>query len=255
MEQLWRLLGVGGTVGGRCTPGTPGNGWCKPRAGTGKAAPRSRAGLLRGTVVAPRPSVVWLRSCKRGHLGAGGVTAVQGGARGCAPCSAAGQGPARVLQGRGAPRNPSRSRGARSSRRPAAFPAFSHSPSLGLEPASNGAESGRPGAEARGHSGVWDASSHGLPGLRSAQLPAELAGSERIRGRGLPGNGGSRGSPERGKWSTREGGRGRQVGARRGSLRPDPAQGAQMLVTPSPAPIVVWIKAPLPGREGGTKMG
>lgn len=147
--------------------------------------------------------------------------------------------------GHGAPRNPRPSREARSAPRPASLPTFCHRPSLGLEPGSDGAEMERPGDWGEGKFRVLDASLRGLPGLRSAPLPAELAGSERARRLGVPGDGGSRGCGSNGGGPGATGGRseGSAGGGGRGGKRAD-----------AHPPIAVLVKAP-PGTKGEAKIG
>lgn len=88
---------------------------------------------------------------------------------------------------------------------------------------------GDPGTGARGNSGFWTRPCARCWDCEPPRFPAELAGSERARRRGVPGKGGSRGCR-----GTR-GGLGRRVGAQRGAPGRDPAgqaQGGLMLVLP-----------------------
>lgn len=193
----WRgstgILGLG-TVGGRCTRGSSGR---VSEGPGGKAARRWRTALPRDAVVAPRLPVVGLPSCERGHLGAGGVTAVLDGAWGRAPLSPSGPGPrAHHPGGRGAPRNPGPAGEARPAPRPAPRPPVLTAPVWDSDQAD------RAGRGRRGGPGLGRTRGCGTPpGARcgvcdAPHLPAGLARSARAGGRGGSGYVESRGAGE-----------------------------------------------------------
>lgn len=176
MERLGGRLGIGGCG---WHPRDPLEGAAQAPGRVGKAAwgGGSRAGLLRGAVVAPRQPVRGggLPSCGRGHLGAGGAALVQGGAGGCAPRS---RRPGPRASSRGTrPSEPAPGREARSAP-PAALAAVPPAPVRGA--------AGRPRAQ-RGGRALSLGDLAGRAGRRVPSAPGDA---------GCPGMKGSRGTPE-----------------------------------------------------------